>query len=152
MNPNQPVWNPSKCKGGKTPSFSGPDVVTELEQHAPQPLFVTMHDADPGNADWDHSFVLTYRVVLSGWTVAVIAHVHIKKEKGVYRQFTGNAYIPGYDNWDCPTPQFVLAQAPAFDPNVHTYDRTKKNTSWTNDAGAVNAFYGGAERYPRPTT
>ncbi|GAA4617580.1 hypothetical protein GCM10023195_78550 [Actinoallomurus liliacearum] len=147
-----PGWDPAKCQGGGTPTFTGADVITELGNNHAQPLFISMHDADAGNQNWDHTFVLPYRVTFRNWVVVVIAHVHVKRQTdGSYHQFPGNAYIPGYANWGCPTPQFVLTDAPQFNPAVHTYNRAVRNAHWASDTNADVALFSGRTRYPRPT-
>ncbi|GAA4632926.1 hypothetical protein GCM10023196_068420 [Actinoallomurus vinaceus] len=120
-----------------------------MQKSNAQPLFITMHDAHPSNKDYQHSFVLYHQVSLKNWIVHVVGHVHVKEETNGYYQFAGNTFIPGYANWQYNTPQFIVDQAPQFDPNVHKYDRTVPNTVWASNAAASNDFYAGANRYPR---
>lgn len=141
-----PVWNAASCRrGGQVPNFSGQDVIRQLEDDHPQPLFVWLHDAHPGNPDWDYNYGIVYQVQRGGWTIHVIAHQHIKevRQKGrkIFKIVDGHAYIPGYDNYQANPPSFVFEHVPGYDPAV-------TQNGWSTDPVAKDAFWNGNTRYP----
>ncbi|WP_030175066.1 hypothetical protein [Spirillospora albida] len=138
-----PRWDPNKCRrGGAVPDFTGADIMAKLEQDQPAPLFVWLHDAHPSNKKWDRTYGLVWQVQHGGWTVHVVAHVHVKTLKNrTHRYVDGYAYIPGYLNFQSRPPDFAFFHVPGYDPSTHT-------SGWSTDPTANAAFLSGVNRYP----
>ncbi|MGI8334467.1 hypothetical protein ACRYCC_31335 [Actinomadura scrupuli] len=139
-----PIWNVAKCRrpGGEVPLFSGQDVINKLKETEQAPTFIQVWDAHPTNQKWDCTFALVFRVQLSGWTVYVVSHLHVKRQRNKTLKFgDGNTYIPGYANFSVSSPDFAFDHVPGYDANVHV-------DGWTNHAGNHANFWAGNNRYP----
>lgn len=139
-----PAWNAAKCQrpGGAVPAFSGQKVIDRLKETEQAPTFIQVWDAHPSNPNWDCTFALVFQIDMDGWTVFVISHLHVKKQRNKTLKFgDGKTYIPGYVNFEVSSPDFAFNHVPGYDAGVHV-------DGWTDNAGRKANFWAGNNRYP----